>query len=448
METTMNYKGLAEESIKKCLKKGADAAEVYIENGRNLSIEVRKGEVETVEEAASYGAGLRVFIKGKMAFSSSNDLGEKALDDAIGRAIEFAKITTPDANNVLPDDKGMTEIAGLYDPEIARIPMEQKIGLAKKLEQLAMKDSRITKSDGARYGESESEVFIANTNGLAKSYRSSACSLGVSVVAEKGEQKSSGGEFCGARSYSDLKPAEEVAAKAARDAYEMLDPKPVKTQKAPVIFHADVGYALLGGILGAVNGERILQGASFLGKMMGQKIGSELVTLIDDGTLEKGIASEPFDGEGVSTRKRTIIDKGVLKGFMYNTIVAKRAGVQSTGNASRGGFTDLPGIGPHQFYMAAGQVKPADIIKATKVGLLVKEVTGYGINPVNGNFSGGASGFWIEDGKIAFPVKGLTIAGTADEMLNGIEMVADDLDLSRRMVTPTFLIKLLQIGGE
>jgi len=444
----MDYKTVAEELVKKCLKKGADAAEVYIENGRNLNIEVRKGEVETVEEAASYGAGLRVFIKGKMAFASSNDLEEKALDDALGRAIEFAKITTADPNNVLPDDKGLTEIAGLFDPQIGKIPMERKIELAKKIEQLAMKDPRITKSDGARYGETEGEVVIANSNGLAKIFRSSACSLGVSVVAEKGDQKSSGGEFSRARSFKDLKPAEELAAKAARDAYEMLDPKPLKTQKAPVIFHADVGYALLGGILGAVNGERVLQGASFLGKRMGQKISSELVTLIDDGTLEKGVDSEPFDGEGVPTQKRIIVEKGVLKGFMYNTIVAKRAGVQSTGNASRGGFSSLPGIGPHQFYLAASQAKPEDIIKATKTGLLVKEVTGYGINPVNGNFSGGASGFWIEDGKIAFPVKGLTIAGTADEMLNGIEMVGDDIDLSRRMATPTFRIKLLQIGGE
>jgi len=444
----MDYKTVAEELVKKCLKKGADAAEVYIENGRNLNIEVRKGEVETVEEAASYGAGLRVFIKGKMAFASSNDLEEKALDDALGRAIEFAKITTADPNNVLPDDKGLTEIAGLFDPQIGKIPMERKIELAKKIEQLAMKDPRITKSDGARYGETEGEVVIANSSGLGKSYRFSACSLGVSVVAEKGDQKSSGGEFSRARSFKDLKPAEELAAKAARDAYEMLDPKPLKTQKAPVIFHADVGYALLGGILGAVNGERVLQGASFLGKRMGQKISSELVTLIDDGTLEKGVDSEPFDGEGVPTQKRIIVEKGVLKGFMYNTIVAKRAGVQSTGNASRGGFSSLPGIGPHQFYLAASQAKPEDIIKATKTGLLVKEVTGYGINPVNGNFSGGASGFWIEDGKIAFPVKGLTIAGTADEMLNGIEMVGDDIDLSRRMATPTFRIKLLQIGGE
>jgi PmbA protein len=448
MEKTMDYKELAGQLVKKCLKKGADAAEVYIETNRTLSLEVRKGEVETVQEAAGYGAGFRVFVKGKMAFSSSNDFGENSLDDAIERAIEFAKITTPDPNNVLPDDQGITEVAGLYDPRIAQVPMEEKIELAKMTEKLAMRDSRISKSDGARYGEGAGEVVIANSNGLAKSCLTSACSLGVSVVAEKGEQKSSGGEFCGARYYNDLKPAEQIAAKAARDAYEMLDPRPLKTQKAAVIFHSDVGYALLGGILGAVNGERVLQGASFLGKKMGQKIAVELVTIIDDGTMEKGMASEPFDGEGVPTQKRTIVDKGVLKGFLYNTIVAKRAGVKSTGNASRGGFTSLPGIGRHNFYMAAGQAKPGEIIKATKVGLLVKEVTGYGINSVNGNFSGGASGFWIEDGKVAFPVKGLTIAGTAEEILSGIDMVADDLDLSRSMAAPTFRIKLLQIGGE
>lgn len=444
----MDYKALADQLVKKCLKKGADAAEVYIESGRNLSIEVRNGEIETVEEAASYGAGLRVFVKEKMAFSSSNDLGEKALDDAVTRAIEFAKITTPDPNNVLPDDKGIMEVAGLYDPQIAQVTMDEKIELAKKVEKLAMKDPRITKSAGAGYSEGEGEVFIANSNGLVKSFKSTGCSFGVSVVAEKGEQKSSGGESCSRRFYKDFKPAEEVADKAARKAYDMLDSKPVKTQKAAIIFDPVVAYALLGGILGAINGERVLQGASFLGNKLNQKIGSELLTLIDDGTREKGMASKPFDGEGVPTQKRIIIDKGVLKGFMYNTIVAKRAGVQSTGNASRGGFTSLPGIGPHNFYIAAGEANPEDIIKATKVGLLVKEVTGYGINPVNGNFSGGAAGFWVEDGKIAFPVKGLTIAGTAAEMLNGIDMVGNDLDLNRAVTAPTFRIALLQIGGE
>jgi len=444
----VNYKELAEKLVKKCLAKGADAAEVYLESGRDLSIEVRDGEIETVQQAASQGVGFRVFVKQKMAFSSCNDLSDKALDNAIKSAVGFAESTTPDENNVLPDDKGLTEVEGLYDPQIAQVPMEKKIELAKSVEKLAMKDPRITKSAGAGYSEGEGEVYLTNSNGLSKSSKLSACSFGVSVVAEKGEQKSSGGEFCSRRFFSDLKPEEEVAAKAAKDAYEMLDPKMVKTQKAVVIFDSDVARSILGGILAAINGERVLQGASFLAHKLEQKIASDLVTLIDDGTLAKGLGSAPFDGEGVPTQKRIIVDKGVLKGFMYNTIVAKRAGVKSTGNASRGGFTSIPDIGAHNFYMAAGKNTPEEIIKATKTGLLLKGVTGYGINPVNGNFSGGIQGFWIENGKIAFPVKGLTIAGNAFEMLEAIDMVGNDLDLNRSFTAPTFRIKLMQIGGE
>jgi len=444
----MDYKSLAEQLVKLSLKKGADAAEIYISSGRELSIEVRNGDIETVQEAATAGAGIRVFVKGRMAFASSNDLREAPLDEAITRAIGFAKITTADKDNVLPDDKSTIDVPGLYDPEIAKVPLERKIELAKTVESLAMKVAGVTKSAGSQFQEGENEVVIANSLGVLKSYRSSGCGYGVAVVAEKGEQKSSGSESCSRRFFSDLKKPEEVAAKAAKDAVGMLDPKMVKTQKAAVIFDPDVAGMLLGGIIGAINGERVLQNASFLGKKLNQKIGSDLLTVIDDAIRPKGLASAPFDGEGVTTQKRILIEKGVLKGFLYNTIVAKRAGVKSTGNASRGGFTSLPSIGPHNFYLAAGTVKPEEIIKATKAGLWLKEGTGYGINPVNGQFSGGASGYWIQDGKVAFPVKGLTVAGSADEMFNGIDMLGDDLDLNRGRTAPTFRIKLLQIGGE
>jgi len=415
---------------------------------RDLSVEVRNGEIETVEESSSRGVGFRVFLGGKMAFSHCNDFSEMALDDTIASAIEFARTTTPDENNVLPEDEGETPVDGLYDPQVGQIPMDKKIELAKLVEKLAMKDPRITKSAGAGYGEGEGETIIANSSGLFKTYKTSACYFGVSVVAEKEEQKSSGGEYCQRRFFSDLEKAEKIAAKAAMDAYEMLDPRMVKTQKTPVIYDPDVARAILGGILGAINGERVLQGASFLRESLDNKIASELLTIIDDGTKPKGLASKPFDGEGVPTQKRVIVDKGILKGFMYNTTVAKRAGVKSTGNASRRGYSSLPGIGPHNFYIAAGESDPKEIIKATKRGLYLKGVTGYGINPVTGNFSGGASGFWIENGEFAFPVKGLTIAGRAEDMLNGIDMVGNDLDLNRRFTAPTFRINLMQIGGK
>ena len=444
----MDYKILAEKLVSQCLQKGADAAEVYIESGRELSIEVRNGAVETVQEAASHGVGLRVFVEGKMAFSHCNDFSDKALENAVSSAVNFAGNTTPDENNVLPENQTATEVEELYDPSIAAVEMDRKIDMAKEVEALAMKDERITKSSGAGYVEGVGEIIIGNSNGLLKSYKSSFCNYGVGVVAEKGEQKSTGYEYCGRRFFEDLIDPEEIAETAARKAYEMLDPRMVKTQKASVIFDRDVARSIFGGILGALNGERVLQGASFLADKMNQKFAAGLMTLIDDGTIPRGLGSKPFDGEGVPTQKRILVDTGVLKGFLYNTAVAKRAGINSTGNASRGGFRSLPGIGFHNLYMAAGNDTPQEIIGATKNGLLLKGVTGYGINPVNGNFSGGASGFWIENGKIAFPVIGLTIAGSAFEMLNGIDMVGNDLDMNRSFTAPTIRIVEMQIGGE
>ena len=444
----MEHKALAEQLVKTCLTSGADAAEVYLQAGRDLSIDVRNGALETVEEAASQGVGIRVFVKGRMAFASCNDVRPASLQAAAARAIDLARRTTADPNNVLPEQPGVTPVEGLYDPSVSKVSIDRKIEMATALEKLAMKDPRITKSAGAYYGEREMEVFLANSHGLSKTFKSSGCSLGVSVVAEKGEQKSSGGESCFRRFFAELLPAEEIAARAIKATVELLDPRMVKTQRAAVVFDPDVAGSIFGGILQAINGERVLQRASFLASMLNQKMASDLVTLVDDGTRPKGIGSAPFDGEGVPTQKRVIVEKGVLKGFLYNTAVAKRAGVASTGNASRGGFASLPGIGPHNFYMLAGGTPPAEIIKATKTGLWLKGVTGYGINAVNGNFSGGAEGLWIENGQVAFPVKGLTIAGTAAEMLNGIDLVGTELDLNRGMAAPMFRIREMQIGGE
>jgi PmbA protein len=311
-----------------------------------------------------------------------------------------------------------------------------------------MKDPRITKSSGSGFGESEREIFIANSNGISKSYKSSSCSLGVSVVAEKGDQKNSGGEYCSRRFISDLLNPEEIAVAASRKAWEMLDPKMVKTQRAAVIFDPDVARSLFGGVISAINGERVLQGASFLKDMMEKSFASPLLTIIDDGTKAKGLASTPFDGEGVPTRRRILIENGVLKSFIHNSSSASRAGTVSTGNASRGGFSQLPGIGTHNLILEPGKLSRNEIIAGTSRGLLLKGVTGYGINPVNGNFSGGASGFWIEGGEIAYPVKGLTIAGSADSILNGIDMMGNDIDQNLSFAAPTLRVAEMQIGGR
>ena len=444
----MNYKELTEKLVNKCLKLGADQAEVYLQSSRNLSIGILNNEIETIEEASSHGVGFRVFVEGRMGFSHCNDFNDNALEDTIKRAVAFAKLTTPDENNVLPDDQGVTNVSGLYDPEIAAVSMEKKIAMALEVEKLALADPRITKSSGSGFGESETEVFIANSKGISKTYLTGGCSLGVSVVAEKGEQKNTGGEYSSVRYFSDLKSVEEIASKASKDAWEMLDPKMIKTQRAAVIFDPDVGRSLFGGVIAALNGESVLQGASFLRDSLGEKFASEMLTIVDDGTKPKGMGSAPFDGEGVPTQKLTLVDKGVVNAFIYNTQVAKRAGTKSTGHGSRRGFTSLPGIGTHNLYVEKGSSTRNEIIAATDRGLLLKGVTGYGINPVNGNFSGGASGFWIEKGNIVHPVKGVTIAGTANEMLNNIDMMGTDLDMDRSFAAPSIRIAEMQIGGE
>jgi PmbA protein len=444
----MNYIDLAEKLVKKSISLGANSAEVFIETNRNLSIQVLKSEIETIEEASSQGVGFRVFVDGKMGFSHCNDFSDRSLQDTISRAIAFARLSSPDENNILTDNKGITSVEGLFDQNIAAVTMDKKISMALELEKLAMKDPRITKSSGAGYGEGESEIFIANSNGVLKSYKSSGCSLGVSVVAEKGEQKNTGGENCSRVFFADLVSLEEIAAKASLRAWELLDPVMINTQRAAVIFDPDVARSLIGGIISAINGERVLQGASFLKDNLNKQFASSLLSIIDDGTRNKSLGSAPFDGEGVPTMKNILVQNGILKSFIYNTKAAKRAGVKSTGNASRGGFSSLPGIGTHNVYLEAGKHTPKEIIANTKKGLLLKEVTGYGIDPVSGNFSGGASGFWVENGEIVSPVKGVTIAGRAFDILNGIDMMGNDLDMNRTFAAPTFRVAEMQIGGK
>ncbi len=444
----MNYIDLTEKLVKKCLRIGADAAEVYLETTRNLSVQVLKAEIETIEEASSQGVGFRVFVDNKMGFSHCNDFTDRALEDTISRAVAFAKLSSPDENNVLTDDMGITKIDELYDPGIVSVPMDNKIKMALELESLALGVEGITKSSGAGYGEGESEIFIGNSNGIMKSYKSSGCYLGVYVVAEKGNQKNTGGETCSRVFFSDLMSIEEIAERATKKALELLDPVMIETQKAAIIFDPAVARSLLGGVITAINGERVLQGASFLKDYLNKQFASPLLTLIDDGTRIKSLGSSPFDGEGVPTKRNVLVENGVLKSFIYNTKAAARAGVVSTGNASRSGFTALPGIGVHNVFLATGNHSQSEIIAGTAKGLFLKEVTGYGIDAVSGNFSGGASGLWIVNGEIIHPVKGVTIAGRAFEILKGIDMMGNDIDLNRRFAAPAFRVAEMQIGGK
>jgi PmbA protein len=444
----MDYKILAKSLVNKCLKKGATAVEAYLEEGRELDINVRNGEVEAVKEARAKGVGLRVIIGGRMAFVDSSDFSEEALALLVDKAVALARKSSVDKTNILPAESGEVKKMSIYDPSLNGVSLESKISLTKKLEKTALSlDPLIKRSDGANYYEAGWTVYIENSEGISASHRESYTTIGASVIAEDKGKMQPGYAYSSARFFADLKKPEELAKEAVDFAKSLFGGEPMKSQEVPVVFSPRAGRGLLYGLVRAINGEQVLQKASFLVGMLNNKIASDLVTIIDDGTMDKGVGSRPVDGEGVATRKKLVVDKGVLKTYFYNTRAAAKAGAKSTGNASRDGYSSLPGIGHTNFYLVNGKTTAEEIVKGVKNGLYLMATQGGGVNPVTGAYSTGAMGVWIEDGKKTKPVANITLAGNVFDMLKGIDAVGNDLEFEGSVAAPTFRIARMVIGG-
>lgn len=444
----MDYKDLAASLAKQCIKKGASEAEAYLEEGETLEIQVRNGDVESMKQAGLKGVGLRVFVKGRMAFAESSNFTEEALASIADKAVSLAKQTSFDEFNQLPAPSEKIAQPDIYDPNISKIALDEKISIAKKVEQLALKKHELIKrSLGAGFNNIEGTIHIVNSRGVSTSYKKSICSFGVAVIAAEKDIMQPGYFYSSASYFNLLKTPEEIATRAVDFALALLGGKPVKSQEATVVFDRRAGRGLLFGLIRAINGEQVYQKASFLADYLNKPIASELITIIDDGTMDKGIGSQPVDDEGVATRKKVIVDKGVLKMFIYNTYSAAKSGTASTGNATRRGYSSIPGIGPTNFYMENGATEPADIIKEVKNGLFIMATQGGGVNPVNGNFSTGAMGLWITEGKKTDPVANITLAGNIFDMLKGVDAVGNDLEFNGSIACPTFRVKKMIIGG-
>jgi PmbA protein len=253
--------------------------------------------------------------------------------------------------------------------------------------------------------------------------------------------------FSVARSLNLLESPEEVGKIAAHRALRRLGARKVKTQHVPVIFDPLVATSILEHIFEGVNGDSVYRGASFLAGKLGQSIASPKVTVIDDGTMKGGFGTSPFDGEGVPTRRTMVIDKGVLTSYLLNTYSAKKLGLQTTGNASRG-LAGTPGIGPGNYFLQPGNKTPQQLIAEVKDGLYVTEFLGMGVNLVTGDYSRGASGLWISGGELAYPVEEITVAGNLKEMFMNISEVGNDLEFRGAVAAPTIRIDGLTVGGE
>ena len=446
---------VASDAIQQALAGGATDAECTISEGEEFSVSVRMQEVENLKEAGSRGAGIRVLTgeKGAQRAGSSytSDLSPEGIEKMVRAALELAKITSVDPFGGLPEPAELGKLEGdlkLYDDAIAKMTTEWKIDQAMRAEKAAFDfDPRIELSEGASFDSHIGRRIFANSRGFLGSYQTSSCSLSVVPVAKQDGAMERDYWHTSGRSAAKLESPESVGRIAAGRAIRRLSARKVPTQKVPVIFEPRTAGNLLGDIFGAVNGGAIYRHASFLAGKLGEKIASDALTVVDDATIPGLFGTTPFDDEGVASRRTMVIERGVLKSYLLNTYSARKLNLRTTGNASRG-ITGNAGIGPGNFFIEAGALAPTDIIANIPSGLYVTELIGGGANTVTGDYSSGAAGLWIENGKLTFPVSEITIAGTMQQMLQGIEQVGSDLEFRGSIAAPTILIREMTISGQ
>ena len=442
---------LAQDIVKLAQAAGASDAECTIAEGDEFSANVRMREVENLKEAGSRGAGLRILIGRHTGASYTSDLSKDGIAHLVKSAIELADITTEDPHAGLPDPDEFGTLEGdlgMYSADVAGLDTALKIETAKRAEDAALNsDPRISNSEGASFDNYVGRHIFANSRKFAAEYRSSYCSLSTSPVAREGESMERDYWYTMARGFSGLEAPEQVGRMAAQRALRRLNAVKVDTQRVPVVFEPRTARSLLDNIFEAVHGMSIYRQESFLAGKLGEKVASEDVTVIDDATLPGLFGTSPFDDEGVASRRTVVIERGVLKSYLMNTYAARKLGLKTTGNASRG-LTGNAGIGHGNFFLEPGVQTPEQIIAGILNGFYVTELMGFGVNVVTGDYSRGAAGLWIRNGELAFAVSEVTIAGNLNDMLKGIEAIGSDLEFRGSVAAPTIKMGEMTVGGK
>jgi PmbA protein len=443
---------LAQEIVRRAMHGGATAAECVVREGDEFSTLVRLGQVETLKESGSKAVGVRVFNGKRAASTYSSDFSREGLDRMLKSALDLAKITSEDPFAGIPEASQLGALAGdldLYSADVYSLPGEERISYARRTEKAALDfDPRIKNSDGGSFDAATGHKILANSHGFIGEYQRSYCSIAAVPIAqaENGAMQRDYW-YSVARSLGRLESPEHVGKVAAERTIRRLGARKVKTAHVPVILDPLVAVSMLDHIFEGVNGDSVYRGASFLAGKLGEKIAADRVNVIDDGTMPGGFGTSPFDGEGIPTRRTVVIENGVLKSYLLNTYTAKKLGLQTTGNASRG-LAGTPGIGPGNYFLQPGTKTPRQIISDIKEGLYVTEFLGHGANLVTGDYSRGASGMWISGGELAYPVEEITVAGNLKEMFNNIAEIGNDLEFRGAMACPTIRIEGLTVGGE
>jgi len=441
---------LAQDVVKRALGAGATDAECTIAEGDEFSANVRMREIENLKEAGSRGLGLRILVGRKTGSSYTSDLSKEGVAQLVKSAVELAGVTSEDPHAGLPDADELGSLPGdlkLFSPDIATLETDVKIDAATRAENAALSaDPRISNSEGASFDNHVGRHIFANSRGFSGEYRSSYCSLSTVPVARDGESMERDYWYSMARSFAELEPPEEVGRIAAQRALRRLNARKVETQKCPVVFEPRTSRTLLDSIFDAVHGMSVYRHESFLAGKLGEKVASENVTVIDDGTIPGLFGTSPFDDEGVPSRRTVVIERGVLKSYLLNSYAARKLGFKTTGNASRG-LAGNAGIGHGNFFIEKGVQSPEQIVSAISNGFYVTELMGFGVNIVTGDYSRGAAGLWIRNGELSFAVSEVTIAGNLKDMLTNVEAIGSDLEFRGSEAAPTLKIGEMTVGG-
>jgi PmbA protein len=452
----LDLPSLAADVVKQAMQAGASDAEVVVREGDEFSVNVRMGQVETLKESGSRALGLRVYVGKRTASASTSDLTADGIRQVVEGAMALAKVTEEDPFAGLPDTEefgAVTDDLHLYYEDVYSLPGADRIEWARRTEAAALAaDKRITNSDGGSFDAATGMKILANSRGFIGSYRSSYAGVSAAPLAvdENGHMQRDGW-WSSARRMADLESPESVGAEAARRTVRRLGARRVPTQRVPIVFAPEVARSLVGSVFEAASGDSIWRHASFLAGKLGQQIGATTLNIIDHNAMllptgVGGYGTSPFDGEGLPSRRTVLVENGLLRNYMLNTYAARKLGMKSTHNASRG-LAGAPGIGPGNLYLEPGTQSPDQIIADVKGGLYVTSLMGFGTNIVTGDYSRGAAGLWIENGQLTHAVEEITIAGNLGEMLKNVAAIGNDLVFRGSVASPTIRIDGMTLAG-
>ncbi|MDP3411965.1 MAG: metalloprotease PmbA, partial [Polaromonas sp.] len=417
------FEGLVDSALAHAKKIGATDAAAEASEGCGLSVSVRKGELENVERNRDKSLGVTVYVGQKRGNAATSDFSKAAIEQTVQAAYDIARFTAEDKTSGLPADRDIARVhpeLDLFHPWA--IDSAGAAALALECEAAAFGTSKlITNSEGAGVSAQQSHFFSAHTRGFRGGYASSRHSISAAAIAGKGSQMQRDAWYSSMRDASELASAQAVGRYAAERALSRLKSRKIKTTQCPVLFESPLAAGLLGGFVQAISGGALYRKSTFLLDSLGKPAFPAHIDITEDPFVKKGKGSSPFDEEGVKTRARTVVDAGIVRGYFLSTYSARKLGMRTTGNAG----------GSHNLVMSSRQTKAGDdldaMLKKLGTGLFVTELMGQGVNYVTGDYSRGASGFWVEKGQIAFPVEEITIAGNLKDMLMGIQAVGADV---------------------